>query len=390
MLSLDIMHKKLKKQGEELCGDTVEILQDEDNTLIVLADGLGSGVKANILATLTAKIIATMIKNKLGIEEAVKTIVNTLPVCRVRRIAYSTFTVVKIESSGDTRIIEFDNPATAIFRQDSILPIDFAVKEIEGKTIREAHCRLLPGDELFLFSDGVIHAGIGKTLKLGWQWENIVAHIERMHRTNDSSIYEKVNNLISFCNILYQDAPGDDSTMVGVRVRQARPGVIMIGPPLEREKDHEVVKRLLARSDYLKAVCGGTAANIVARETNQELKVSLDFPDPSIPPTGRIKGIDLVTEGVLTIRRTLENLRAIAAAEGAVSLELRDKGDGATQLTNFLLQKCTQIQFLIGRRENPAHRGPGFPPELTRKHQDIAEIMAILSSLGKKTEAIYY
>jgi hypothetical protein len=99
---------------------------------------------------------------------------------------------------------------------------------------------------------------------------------------------------------------------------------------------------------------------------------------------------DLVTEGVLTIRRTLENLRAIAAAEGAVSLELRDKGDGATQLTNFLLQKCTQIQLLIGRRENPAHRGPGFPPELTRKHQNIAEIIAILSSLGKKTEAIYY
>src|SRR5690606_7114696 len=150
-------------------------------------------------------IIATLIKNKLSIEEAVKTIVNTLPECQVRKIAYSTFTVVKIEPDGDTRIIEFDNPATAIFRQGSLLPINFTTSEVEGKIIREGHCRLVPGDELFLFSDGVIHAGIGKTLKLGWQWENIVGYIEGLHRSNDCSIYEKVNNLISFCSILYQD-----------------------------------------------------------------------------------------------------------------------------------------------------------------------------------------
>jgi hypothetical protein len=390
MFSLDIIHKSLKKQGEELCGDTVEIHQDNDDTLIVLADGLGSGVKANILATLTSKIIATLIKNKLSIEEAVKTIVNTLPECQVRKIAYSTFTVVKIKPDGDTRIIEFDNPATAIFRQGSLLPINFTTSEVEGKIIREGHCRLVPGDELFLFSDGVIHAGIGKTLKLGWQWENIVGYIEGLHRSNDCSIYEKVNNLISFCSILYQDVPGDDSTVVGVRVREEQPGVVMVGPPLEQERDQEVVERLLAKEECLKAVCGGTAANIVARETNRELRVSLDYPDPSIPPIGRIKGIDLVTEGVLTIRRTLENLRAIAADDGTVILELWNKADGASLLTKFLLQGCTHIQFLIGRRENPAHRRPDFPPELNQKHRDIAEIMAILTSLGKKTEALYF
>ena len=231
MFSLDIIHKSLKKQGEELCGDTVEIHQDNDDTLIVLADGLGSGVKANILATLTSKIIATLIKNKLSIEEAVKTIVNTLPECQVRKIAYSTFTVVKIEPDGDTRIIEFDNPATAIFRQGSLLPINFTTSEVEGKIIREGHCRLVPGMNSFVQRWG-IHAN-GKTLN--WLWENIVGYIEGLHWPNDCSIHEKVNNLFP-CSISTRMS-WDDPPWWG-RVREEQPGVVMVGLP-EQERDQE-------------------------------------------------------------------------------------------------------------------------------------------------------
>lgn len=389
MLSLDITCKALKKQGEELCGDTVEIVRDDESTVIVLADGLGSGVKANILATLTAKIIVTLIKNHLEIEEVVRTIVETLPVCRLRGIAYSTFTVVKIDAGGEARIIEFDNPSAVIFRAKSPLPLSFEQKEVEGRTIRETHLRLLPDDELYIFSDGVVHAGIGSALKLGWQRDNIIADIERMTRAKDSSIYEKVGSLIYFCNIYYQEAPGDDSTIVGLKVRQPRPGAIMIGSPLEREKDREVVDVLMSEGNFYKAVCGGTASKIVARETGRELEVNLDFPDPTVPPTGIIKGLDLVSEGAVTISKALEMLRAISWEE-AISPDLAEKKDGASRLASFLLEKCTQVKFLIGRQENPAHRGDGFPPALNQKHRDLQEIIHILNALGKKTEAVYY
>lgn len=389
MLSLDLTFKKLKKRGEELCGDTVEIVRDAESTVIVLADGLGSGVKANILATLTAKIIATMIKNHLGIEEVVKTIIETLPVCRLRGIAYSTFTVVQINAGGEARIIEFDNPSAAVFRQKSPLPLQFKQKEVEGRKIRETSLELLPDDELFIFSDGVVHAGIGGTLKLGWQRDNIIADIERMTKAKDTSIYEKVGALISFCNIYYQEAPGDDSTIIGLKARRPSPGAVMIGPPLERERDREVVDLLMSENNVHKAVCGGTASKIVARETNRELAVHLDFPDPQVPPTGSIKGLGLVTEGALTIGKTLEILRTISGEE-TVSPDLTEKKDGASQLASFLLEKCTQVKFLIGRRENPAHQGHGFPPELSHKHREVQEIMAILNALGKKTEAVLF
>lgn len=260
---------------------------------------------------------------------------------------------------------------------------------IEGRLIRETSLQILTEDELFLFSDGVVHAGIGGVLKLGWQWENIVADIERMKQAKESSIYEQVGSLISFCNIFYQGAPGDDSTIVGLKVRRPQPGIVMVGPPLERSSDREVVDQLMADTGSLKAVCGGTAANIAARETGRELIVNLDFPDPAVPPVGTIKGVNLVTEGIITIGKTLEILRAIAG-EDTISPNLTGRKDGASLLAAFLMEKCTQVRFIIGRRENPAHQGAGFPQELTRKHKDLQEIMAILNALGKKTEAVYY
>lgn len=388
MLALDIFAKGLNKHGEELCGDTVEIIRDDGVGIVVLADGLGSGVKANILSTLTAKIIGTMVKYRLSIEEAVKTIVATLPVCRVRQIAYSTFTLVKVDKNGAAHIIECDNPPSLVLRDGKRLPLTYSEKVIEGKQIKETMLQLLPGDEVFLFSDGVVHAGIGGVLKLGWQWENIVHDLERMENNGAGSIYSKVTQLAFMCNIFYQGKAGDDSTVVGLKVRHPRQGVVMVGPPLDPARDREVVE-ILAGTDGPKAVCGGTAANIVARELGEKLITRLDFPDPSVPPTAEIRGIDLVTEGVITLHKTLQILRQYLSCT-TTFLFLEDKRDGASRLVRFFLEECTNLKFLVGQGVNPAHSDPGLPIELTRKQEVLEEILSLLQATGKQVEVQYF
>ena len=387
MLFLEVFHKSLNKNNEELCGDRIEIIREDDFTIIVLADGLGSGVKANILATMTAKIVATLLKNHLSIEEAVKTIIKTLPVCKTRNLAYSTFTLVKIDKEGNAYIIEFDNPTSVIVRDGINLKVDYSEKIIEGQKIKEAKIKLKEGDELFLFSDGVVHAGIGGVLKLGWEWGNIVEYIEKMHGEHQLSVYEKVMQFISVCNLFYMEKPGDDSSIVGLKVLKESHGTIMIGPPIDRDKDQEVVN-ILIKNNNIKAVCGGTASKIISRITGHEVIANLEFPDPTVPPTGYIKGIDLVTEGVITLSKTHELLKKIINGTPNFLNYSKEK-DGASKLLKLLLNDCTNVKFLVGLQVNPAHQEIGSK-ELMMKHKVVDELIEDLKRIGKKISIQYF
>ena len=162
MVCIESGYVSLSKHGEELCGDRVEIINGDDSVTMVLADGLGSGVKANILATLTSKIIGTMIANGLGIGDAVETIAQTLPVCSQRKIAYSTFSILKAENNGEASLIQYDNPSALFLRDGKCIDYDVKQVEVHGKNILESHFTLRKNDMFLLISDGVVHAGVGK------------------------------------------------------------------------------------------------------------------------------------------------------------------------------------------------------------------------------------
>ena len=169
----------LNKHGEELCGDNVVIARRPDSVIMVLSDGLGSGVKANILATLTTKIAATMLEMGASLEEVVETVGHSLPVCQVRDLAYSTFTILQIFSDGRVYLAEFDNPAVFYLHRGELTEIPKTERYIGDKKVKEARFQAEIGDFLVAISDGVVHAGIGGVLNLGWQWSNVARFLEK-------------------------------------------------------------------------------------------------------------------------------------------------------------------------------------------------------------------
>ena len=171
----DIGYQSVNKHGEQLCGDHVELVEQDENSIVfVLADGLGSGVKASILSTLTSKIISTMMANSMSVEECVSTIAATLPVCEVRKVAYSTFTIIRVVNNSEAEIIQYDNPQVIMLRDGKNIDYPKTITEIDGKTIYRSKIQLKLDDTFIAMSDGAIYAGVGAALNFGWQRENIV------------------------------------------------------------------------------------------------------------------------------------------------------------------------------------------------------------------------
>lgn len=376
------------KYGEELCGDKVEAVQSVEETIMVMADGLGSGVKANILSTLTSKIAVTMLKQGSSIEETVKTIMATLPICKVRKIAYSTFTIIRVDSLGNCYIAEYGNPPVVLLREGSVIKLSGTVRKIEGKEVREHRLKVQRDDVFIVMSDGVVHAGIGGILNLGWQWENIAQYIEKVSKV-EHTLGGLVKLLSTATMNFYMDKAGDDATIAALKIIAPQFVTVFTGPPQKPEDDEKVIAHLM-REPGKKVVCGGTAAQIAARVLDREIETSTEFIDPEIPPIAHIKGIDLVTEGVLTLARTRELITRYFDPD-AQYRELRqlEQKDGASRLARILVD-ATDVTFLLGRAINPAHQNPDFPKNLSIKLNVVRELAEILEKMGKHIEIIYY
>lgn len=383
-LCLETGYTSLNKTNEELCGDRVECTVCGDYTTLVLADGLGSGVKANILSTLTSKILCTMVSNEVEIEDCVETILQSLPVCKVRGVAYSTFSVIHVNGKGEGVLFEFDNPQAILIRGEKCSDLPREAMNILGKTVYKSPLALQKDDVIVVMSDGVIHAGIGMTLNLGWQRPEVKDFLDRTVKKGMSA--RAVACLLAgVCNDLYLDKPGDDTTVAAVRIREALNVNIMVGPPVDKEKDDFYIARFLS-GEGKKVVCGGTSSQIVARHLKTEVRASFDFPDKDVPPIGYIEGIDLTTEGVLTLRRLLE-LSEKYLSVSDLTPKRRTQKDGASLLANVLFEEATSVHFFVGQSINAAHQG--LPIDITMKLKLVESLAANLKKMGK-TVAVDY
>ena len=387
-LCTDIGYHSLYKYGEELCGDHIEVVEQQENTsVIVLADGLGSGVKANILSTLTSKIISTMIANQLSIEECVSTIASTLHVCQVRKVAYSTFTIIRIVNYEYAEIYQYDNPHLIFIRDGQSMDYLESSLEIDGKTIYKSKIDLKENDTFVMFSDGVIHAGVGEHLNFGWLRENVIDFMNVIY-DNAYSAKTLATLLTDKCNSLYGNHPGDDTTVCVVKIRQRQPMNLLIGPAKNPEDDEKMLSLFFSKEGK-HIVCGGTTSTIVSRYLDKPVMMDSEYIDKDVPPTASIEGVDLVTEGVLTINKVLEYAKSYLNNNDKY-YDWSYKRDGASMISRYLFEEATDIHFFVGRAMNPAHQNPELPINFNIKMHLIDELATCLQKMGKRVKVNYF
>ena len=387
-LCCEIGWKSINHAGEQLCGDHVDIVeQGEDSSVIVLADGLGSGVKASILSTLTSKIISTMMAEGLPLEECVSTIAATLPICSVRGVAYSTFTIIHLINNETAEIIQYDNPKVILIRDYALCDYQKDELNIGGKKIYKSAVQLREGDVFVAMSDGCPHAGMGTAYNFGWKWEDIA---DFMATVVPAGYTAKTLSamLVDECDKLYGFAPGDDATACVVKVRKRQPMNILFGPPRFRD-DCDRMMSLFFSKEGKHIVCGGTTSSLVAKYLNKPIKASLQYIESDVPPIAEIEGVDLVTEGVITINKVLEYAKD-SLRENKYYEKWSYGHDGASLIARLLFEEATDINFYVGRAINPAHQNPNLPINFSIKMNLVEDLSKCLSQMGKKVKISYF
>lgn len=386
-LYTDAGSMSLTKHGEQLCGDHVEFRLDEHVSICVLADGLGSGVKANILATLTSQILATMSVGGMSIEDCVDTIVRTLPQCSVRHVNYSTFTIVKICDQRYVELTRFDNPHTIVIRDGKNFEFKYHSRIIQDKKVYFSSFEAQEGDVIVVMSDGAIYAGLGGEHPFGWGRDRIIQYLED-HYSRDLTAKGVATLLCRECNRLYEGKPGDDTSFAVMRVCHRECVNLMIGPPSAMNLDTAMLERFFS-SDGMHIVCGGSTNRLAARYLGKEVYASLNYGDSDLPPVYQLEGVDLATEGVVTISKVLEYAQEYLQGT-QLNPEWRIMDDGAARIAHALFEYATDVNFFVGCAINPAHQNPNLPIAFGAKFQLIDQLSKCLEKMGKKVKTRFY
>ena len=386
-ISVDFGWCSVNHYGEEVCGDRVDFRGSKDRFLGVLADGMGSGVKANILSTMGSTILRTMLLGGESVDSAVDTVIRSLPVCSERGLNYCTFSVVDIDEDGIASIVEFDNPQAWILRNGQILRQEREYHEVEGKAIWERELPLVEGDIIVITSDGCVNAGAGNNFSYTWTWESVAQWLEdcapsvrNARRLADDLVQAVVN--------IYDGKPDDDVTAMVIRVPEELNVSIMYGPP-EYPDDDEFMVREFMDSDGMKIVCGGTTSNVVSRVLDEPVVTMAETAADGIPPISFMDRIELVTEGVLTMTRTAEIIEEYYN-NTKFNAERMDAENGAAILAKILIEQCTSLQFFVGKAANDAYQEKENRLNLERKLGVVDRICDQLKEHGKKVSIFYY
>ena len=348
MSIIDYGYISYNKYGEELCGDTISVNDDNDRITMVLADGLGSGIKASILSTLTAKILNTLITHNVEIEESVETLIDTLPVDLEKGLAYSTFTIVSIDRDGNGVLYEFDNPKYIYMRDNKPYKIDEEEFEICGKRIIKADLKLEDDDYLLLMSDGVVYAGSQATYNLSFNKDVIVDYLKN-NVSRDMSARQIANVLAKACDDLYIHEPSDDTSVAVIKKKKRKSVSVMIGPPRDYNDDDRYVSDFM-KNDAYRIVCGGSTSKIVLDRLKETVEYEKNS-NSNYPPYGHSDSIDIVSEGVLTLKRIVELAEKVLNKDYSLFDEYTSN-DSASKISEMLFEKASDIDFYVGHGIN--------------------------------------
>lgn len=376
--------------GERICGDVFlsERIRQENRTILVLSDGMGHGVKANILATLTATMALSLTREHKSPQRIAETIMKTLPVCSERKISYATFTIVDIIHDQQVQILEYDNPGSVIIRNNRVFQPEWncLILNNDNRTGKEIlTCSFIPRkeDRIVFCTDGVVQAGMGSPrYPFGWGQDNLIREIERLiHQHPGLSAQELSARLVNLSAQHDAYEPKDDTSCVSVYLRDPRKLIISSGPPFNESQDPQLAERINS-FDGKKIICGATTADIIGRELKRPIEDSLEFHDKELPPHSYMDGVDLITEGILTLGKVSRLLEKMT--------DQTRLGRGPADEIIRLILESDEIHFLIGTRINTAHQDPSLPVELEIRRTVIKRIASLLQKKFFKEVAIEY
>lgn len=355
----------------------------EDRIVCVLADGLGSGIKASVLATMTATMAVRLIAaENMNVQKVSETIMHTLPICSKRKIGYSTFTIVDIQQTGQVRIIEYENPPAILIRQGKRLKLD-KTEVPSSRTLSHTSFLAREGDRVVLYSDGVTQSGMGMAqMPFGWTADKADEFVLAMCKNDpEISAHCLANGVVERALANDCGRAKDDITCAVIAFRSPRNLLVLTGPPTDTERDADMAT-LMREFSGKKAICGGTTSNIVARELNRQVEVDLTMLDPEIPPLSYMEGVDLVTEGMLTLGRV-----ATLLEEGRRPTTSRI--NAAVKLVELLLDSDI-IEFVVGTKINEAHQDPNLSVELDIRRNIVKRIVRLLNEKHLKKASLRY
>ncbi len=380
-----------KNYGEErICGDVFlsRRISEEGRTIVVLSDGMGHGVKANVLATLTATMAQNFTLEHKEPEKIAEIIMNTLPVCSERQMSYSTFTIIDIQDNGPVSILEYDNPETFVLRGNKVLDLDwnYLVLESEknaGKQIRTCGFTPQKEDRIFICSDGITQSGLGAMqYPFGWGLASLKEYITKQLSSNPGLSARRISaKVVNMANKIDGYFSQDDTSCATIYFRNPRKLLVCTGPPYEENKDAELASAV-RDFDGKRIISGATTADIISRELNIPIEDSMSFDDPDLPPISYMEGIDLVTEGILTLTKVTRILKDYNSSYPI--------GKGPADKIFSLFRESDKIRFIIGTRINIAHQDPSLPVDLEIRRTVVKRMGKILEEKYLKTVTIEY
>ena len=373
---IDLDHALCCKQNQSICGDVVlsHRIKEEGRVLTVLSDGLGSGVKASVLANLTASMALKFASACVDARNWARSIMDTLPICEVRKISYSTFTLIDLDETGTLRFIEHGNPPLVLLRGTEEIELQRSVIRLERwkeRLIYHGRTRLEVGDRLVCFSDGISQSGMGRRdMPLGWTREQAVGFVQEVIARNPEISSRRLTAALME-QALKNDRghARDDSSCAVVHFRVPRQLLIMTGPPFIPQRDFELAQAAVSFPGR-KIICGGTTATIIGRILQRPVTIDLSQADTGMPPPGRMEGIDLITEGSLTLAHVAQIL---ASGSSMDRLPANPAGDIVRHMLGSDI-----IHFIVGTRINEAHQDPNTPQELDLRRNIVRRIVSLL------------